>query len=287
MSATDKGGAARFWFDDPNALLDRSHVLEIWPEPSMSFERKLNAISRAIIGMMLIGSLVAERRDLIVTSAAVSLLGLVILYRTKNRSGNGNAIQSQVRSSSEGFLNLLGVEGDGIEGGTDDATCGCSETEEELVHPQRELVHADARACSSGPRAETQKTYERNPFGNVLVPDYGTAAAMEEGGAPPSSSEIYEMVKRNAARTFDVEAQSAGRGFDENDAERAKEVEEEENDIKDKLFMNLGDNYVFENSMRNYATNPCTTVANDQDGFARFCYGEMRSQKEDGVLAAA
>lgn len=271
------GGEPRFWFDDPNALLDRSHVLEIWPEPSMSFERKLNAISRAILGMMLVGSLVAKRRDLIVTSAAVSLLGLVVLYRMKNRSRG-----STQPSDTEGFLNLLQSRDDHAEGGTDAATCGCSDTREEEEEKVKEngWVHTDVERDahpSAHVSAETHEMYEKNPFGNVLVPDYGTTA-VEEGGAPPSSSEIYEMVKRNAARTFDVEAERA------QEAEMAKE---EERDIKDKLFMNLGDNYVFENSMRNYVTNPCTKVVNDQDGFARFCYGEMRSQKEDGIVAAA
>ena len=44
--------------------------------------------------------------------------------------------------------------------------------------------------------------------------------------------------------------------------------------------MNLGDNYMFEDSMHRFISNPNTQIPNDQEGFAKFCYGEMVSAKE-------
>ena len=47
-----------------------------------------------------------------------------------------------------------------------------------------------------------------------------------------------------------------------------------------KLYQDLGENLVFQQSMRNFYTNPNTTIPNDQNAFANFCYGNMPSQKE-------
>ena len=55
--------------------------------------------------------------------------------------------------------------------------------------------------------------------------------------------------------------------------------------IKKKLFSDLGDNYNFDFSMRNFYTNPNTTIPNDQGGFANFCFGDMVSAKEGNEFA--
>tara|TARA_B100001769_G_scaffold275299_2_gene276969 strand:+ start:5301 stop:5981 length:681 start_codon:yes stop_codon:yes gene_type:complete len=43
--------------------------------------------------------------------------------------------------------------------------------------------------------------------------------------------------------------------------------------VDDKLFNNLGDNFQFEQSMRQWHTMPNTTIPNNQKDFAKFCYG--------------
>lgn len=57
--------------------------------------------------------------------------------------------------------------------------------------------------------------------------------------------------------------------------------------VKDKLFSNLGDNFNFEQSMRNFYATANTTIPNDQGGFANFCYGDMISCKEGNVIACS
>ena len=47
-----------------------------------------------------------------------------------------------------------------------------------------------------------------------------------------------------------------------------------------KLYQDLGENLTFQQSMRNFYTNPNTTIPNDQQSFANFCYGNMSSHKE-------
>jgi hypothetical protein len=56
-------------------------------------------------------------------------------------------------------------------------------------------------------------------------------------------------------------------------------------DLEDRLFRDLGDNYEFSKSMRNYFATPNTRVANDQHAFAQYCYGSMISCKEGNLMA--
>ncbi len=55
--------------------------------------------------------------------------------------------------------------------------------------------------------------------------------------------------------------------------------------IKKKLFKDLGDEIEFDRSMRNFYSTPNTKIPNDQEGFAKFCYGDMPSCKEGEPLA--
>jgi hypothetical protein len=58
-------------------------------------------------------------------------------------------------------------------------------------------------------------------------------------------------------------------------------------DIADKLFQDLADEFIFEQSMRPFYSNPATTIPNDQEAFSQFCYGSMVSCKEGNSFACA
>ena len=54
-----------FWFNDPIILFNKESILEIWPTQQMTFETKLNAISRLVIFMSLLGFIFTGGRVLI------------------------------------------------------------------------------------------------------------------------------------------------------------------------------------------------------------------------------
>jgi hypothetical protein len=58
-------------------------------------------------------------------------------------------------------------------------------------------------------------------------------------------------------------------------------------DIDQRLLQNLGDLYEFEQSLQPFYVNPGTTIPNDQNSFAEFCYGSMISCKEGNLFACA
>ena len=68
---------------------------------------------------------------------------------------------------------------------------------------------------------------------------------------------------------------------------------ETEKDINDnvkkmldpRIYKGINNEMSFEYSMRNFYTTANTTVPNDQDGFSKFCYGDMISAKEGNEIA--
>ena len=106
-----------------------------------------------------------------------------------------------------------------------------------------------------------------NPFSNVLISDYD-----------------YNVNKKPAPPTFnknvsgDVLAQAKQLVIDANG---------DQPEVVDKLFKDLGEQYVFEQSLRPFYSNPSTTIPNDQQAFAEFCYGSMVSCKEGNKFACA
>jgi hypothetical protein len=64
-------------------------------------------------------------------------------------------------------------------------------------------------------------------------------------------------------------------------------VNDETEKINKKLFKDLGEAIEFEDSMRIWNTNPSTTIPNDQEAFAQFCFGSMKSCKTGDTYACS
>ena len=103
-----------------------------------------------------------------------------------------------------------------------------------------------------------------NPAMNVLLPQISDDPKRK--GAAPAYNPLVEKEINKATKKFVTS------NF--NDPE-----------IDNKLFKDLGDNYIFNNSMWNWYATPNTTIPNDQAGFAEFCYGDMISCKENNGMA--
>lgn len=71
-----------FWLNNPKVLLNNNYIHEIWPKPNHSFERKLNAITRIVILLSLLGYLFTKSIKIVI-SLLVTLVVLLIIYKTK------------------------------------------------------------------------------------------------------------------------------------------------------------------------------------------------------------
>jgi hypothetical protein len=106
-----------------------------------------------------------------------------------------------------------------------------------------------------------------NPFSNVLISDISLNP--DKKAAPPAFSDITnEKIMDNSKKMI-------------------QELNPDHPNINDKLFKDLGEQYTFEQSLRQFNSNPNTQIVNDQTGFAEFCYGNMVSCKEGNLFACA
>lgn len=224
-----------FWSEDPNVLLNKEYITELFPTDNMSFTQKLNAITRLVIIMSIL-SFLYSKTTRILGIGALSVLAIFLLYfayeRTK-KEGMSLASQDTVSSVT-------------LEDSSD----------------------LDVRESSLTPKefSETfDKSSYKNPLSNVLVTDYGMN--VHKKPAPPSFTQKGSNTILENAKKMVVE-QNPGQP-----------------DIADKLFGDLGNEMIFEQSLQPFYSNASTTVPNDQGAFAQFCYGNMISAKEGNMLA--
>ena len=86
--------ATAFWLNNPSILLKQSDISELWPASTMTPERKINAITRLVVILTLLGYLITRKEKFLVTGA-ITLVVIVILY----------FIQSKKNKEVEGFVN--------------------------------------------------------------------------------------------------------------------------------------------------------------------------------------
>lgn len=98
----------------------------------------------------------------------------------------------------------------------------------------------------------------RNPFSNVLMSDYESNPQKKEYNAEYNENEEDRL--NTKVKQF---------------------ILENNKDNKDigQIFNNLGDEFEFENSLRQFNANPITTIPNNQTEFLKYCYKDLYSEK--------
>jgi hypothetical protein len=105
-----------FWINDPTVLFKREEMMDIWPAPLMSIEQKLNAISRIVILLSLLGFLITKNINILFTGA-ITLAIFVMMYKlqyqeeydskngTKNTNNDNTNTNNENGKKKEGFVN--------------------------------------------------------------------------------------------------------------------------------------------------------------------------------------
>jgi hypothetical protein len=224
-----------FWTENPNVLFQQQSILEFFPVDSMTYEQKLNAVSRTVILLTII-SLIINPTIRILMVGAVTLGAVFIMYyfhEKERKKVAGKKLDK--KGSVEGF------EGAGLAYFTDN----------KIPVPTDLFTSPDSS----------------NPFSNVLVTDYD-----------------YNPNKKPAPPAFNqtISSQILGQA-----KKLVNDANPDQPNLSDKLFKDLGEQLMFEQSLRPFHSNPGTTIPNDQGAFADFCYGSMISCKEGNKFACA
>lgn len=132
----------------------------------------------------------------------------------------------------------------------------------DLSPPVKDLIDVDENMKM---KSVFQKPSPANPLSNVLVTDY--LYDPKRKPAPPAYNEKVSADIVEQAKQMVINANPGNE------------------DLADKLFKDLGDAYIFEQSLRPFYSTASTTIPNDQEAFSQFCYGSMISCKEGNPFA--
>ena len=96
------------WFNNPLVLFKKGHINQIWPKGNMNKNEKINAITRLVITLTILGFLVTQNYNFLLTGI-ITLGVIVILYYAKEYKNetDGNNTDSEKKKLMEGFTNPL------------------------------------------------------------------------------------------------------------------------------------------------------------------------------------
>ena len=98
-----------FWLENPNILLNKNYITEIWPKDNFDLARKLNAITRIIVLMGILGYYLTKS-PFIPVSAIVSVIVLVIIFKSKNKIINEGFADKMDNNNSPNLKEILKKE---------------------------------------------------------------------------------------------------------------------------------------------------------------------------------
>ena len=155
-----------FWLNDPTILFNKNSLLQIWPNQQMNFDSKLNAISRLVIIMSVLGFIFTLNWNLIIIGI-ITLAIILTIYKLRKQE----IVSSLIKK--EGF------------------SVNPSSQPSELS-PTSSLT-TNPVTLETVLRTNFHPTTKKNPFGNVLLTDIGDNPD-RLAAAPSFNPDVYDDI---------------------------------------------------------------------------------------------
>jgi hypothetical protein len=157
-----------FWSNEPTILLNKEYIFDFWPSSNMMYEQKLNAITRLIIVISILGYVLTMSPRILI-AGIVTLALIMILYKMRKQKLTKELMKESFAVRDEAEKN------------TAFSTTTNPVTLETIL------------------KTEFKEGTKRNPFSNVLLTDI--VDEPNRKSAPPSfnpdvDEEITKDVKR-------------------------------------------------------------------------------------------
>jgi len=162
-----------FWFNDPTILFNKDSYYQIWPTQQMSTEAKMNAISRIVILITILGFIFTRNWHLLIIGI-ITLAIIFSIYKFRKQT----IINSLVKK--EGFL---------VNPTTNSDNYNNSESK-----PSSNSVPLDSIL-----RTNFHPTTKKNPFGNVLLTDIMDDPD-RKAAAPCFNPDVYDDINKMAKK---------------------------------------------------------------------------------------
>lgn len=149
-----------FWFNDPTILFNKNYLTQIWPSNNMVFEEKMNAISRLIIFLTILGLFITRNISILIIGL-LTLCILVTIYKMRKQYFINNLVKK------EGFKN----------------------------NSNNNLSKLDSNTLSNILKESYDHIDKKNPFGNVLLTEINDNPNRKS--APPAfNPDVYEDINK-------------------------------------------------------------------------------------------
>ena len=157
-----------FWTNDPSVLFNKDSITQLWPNQKMTNEAKMNAVSRLVILLTILGFMLT-RNIKIIFIGAITLAILFTVYKFRKQILVNSLIQNV--GTTEGFSNSNSKMT------TDSKTTYNPVTLETVL------------------RSNFHPTTKKNPFGNVLLTDIADSPN-RLAAAPSFNPDVYDDIDR-------------------------------------------------------------------------------------------
>jgi hypothetical protein len=160
-----------FWFNDPTILFQKDFLFELWATENMSYPQKVNAITRLVIVLTLLGYSFTFSYKILVAGIC-TLIVLFILYKMRKE-----------KVTKEGLLEGFHVE-----------------RKKKEKEKEKEKSITNPVTLETIVKTEFQEGNKKNPFSNVLLTDIGDKP--DRLSAPPAfNPEIEVDISKNVKKS--------------------------------------------------------------------------------------
>jgi len=158
------------WINDPTILLNKNYIFDLWPTAIMAYDEKVNAITRFIILISILGFIFTMKINILFIGITTLAVIFIVLKMKKPKITKNNL--------EEGFE----VEGNKVKNLYDKKTITDPVTLESVL------------------RENYKEGTKKNPFSNVLLTDIGDDPKRKS--APPSFNvDVDEEITKNVKKS--------------------------------------------------------------------------------------
>ena len=164
----------QFWTNEPTILFNKEYIFDLWPNSTMNYEQKLNAITRLIILVSILGYILTMSTRIIFVGI-ITLIIIFALFKMKKQKLTKEML-------NEGFT----VQGNEVTGMFD-----------------KSMSTTNPVTLESVLKSEFKEGTKRNPFSNVLLTEIMDEP--DRKAAPPAfNPDVDEQITKDVKRSVQL-----------------------------------------------------------------------------------
>jgi len=160
-----------FWLNDPSILFNKDEFMKIWPTSTMTYEEKLNTISRLVIAICILGFIFTLNVNFLLI-CIITLSLIVFVYKVRKQ-----------KIISDGFTGQINVVPN-------------------LKDKSVKFI-TNPVTLESVLKSDYYPTNKKNPLGNVLLTDIMDNPE-KKPAAPSFNPDVYEDITRSSKKTVQL-----------------------------------------------------------------------------------